>query len=101
MQVHDLKAQLAASAAASEAAKVQLSVFQAEHAALQRSRASTKTRNPSVEMELEDLRYAHSLHAGLLTALCSASCTCCKLWTLPGKICAADDCSLPGSINRL
>lgn len=55
MQVHDLKGQLAAAAAAASSAKAQVSKLQSEQAGPQRAR-SGKRRNPSVEGELEDLR---------------------------------------------
>lgn len=55
--MHDLKGQLAAAAAAAEAVKVQLSVIHTDQASVPRSRSGGKARNPSVEMELEDLRY--------------------------------------------
>lgn len=65
--MHDLKGQLAAAAAAGEAAKAQISKMQSEQAAMLRARSS-KTQNPSVEGELQELRCAFQ---------CTCAAVCC------------------------
>ena len=67
--MHDLKGQLAAAAAAGEAAKAQISKMQSEQAAMLRARSS-KTRNPSVEGELYELK-------------CAFPCTCAAVCCAP------------------